>query len=183
MLGLLLAMVAPAASMASPQYLDAQRASEEEMCRVQACQHDLHVSLRAKDGSLYDRTFPVFPAIVQPYGIVVAAGQTVHVEAEVSQGALVHLVAVDEVAHPDRTITASLTQTSNGMMLSVSNPFAGRLKFAMGIMPLDQQQLFKTSSCPIEAGKRSFELWPYPIFQVVLGGGHLSADKATTPCE
>lgn len=158
-------------------------AAVDDMCRMQACQHDLHVSLRNRDGSVYEQSFPVFPAVVQPYGIVVVAGQTVHVEAEVSQGALVNLVAVDSVAHPDRTITASLVQDGQGgMLLKVESPFKGSLKFSMEIMPLDRPHLFSTSSCPIAGGTANFESWPYPIFQVVLGAGRVTEGNASAAC-
>jgi hypothetical protein len=68
------------------------------------------------------------------------------------------------------------------MMLSLHNPFNRPLKFNMGIMPMGSDDLYKTSSCPIIAGGGSYEMWPYPIFQVVLGDGRLMNPDDSTAC-
>ncbi|GAA5000427.1 hypothetical protein FNZ56_10715 [Pseudoluteimonas lycopersici] len=146
----------------------------EMMCAQTKCQRNLHVTLVQKDGSTYEHTFPTFPAVVQPVGILVVAGQTVFVEADTSDGKLVNLQAVDSVVHPEKTIIVKLEQTEDrGMMLTTTNPFDETLKFDMGITPLESDDLYKTSSCPILKG--SFETWPYPIFQVLLGNGRVVA--------
>ena len=153
----------------------------ERMCNETKCQRNLHVVLKKKDGSIYDQTFPIFPAIVQNEGILVVAGQTVYVEAELSNGKLINLRAVDSITHPDKTLTVKLEQMPDGgMMLSTSNPFDALLKFDMGMMPLDSDDLLKTSSCPVLKG--SFEMWPYPILQVYLGAGH-EVSKDQMLCE
>jgi hypothetical protein len=155
----------------------------DEMCATQACQRNIRVALKARDGSSFDKTFDVMPAVVQPFGMLVLAGQTVHVEAAVKDDRLTDLVQVASVVHPERTITVKFEQTENGMMmLSVSNPFPKPLKFHMGIMPLDHDRLLKTSSCPVVPGGHGFESWPYPIFQVALGDGHLLAADAEMAC-
>ena len=41
------------------------------------------------------------------------------------------------------------------------------------IMPPDGESLFRTTSCPVAAGKDAYELWPGPAFQVVLADGRL----------
>lgn len=155
-----------------------------EMCAHTKCQHNLRINLKDKDGGTFDRTFQVFPAAVQPLGIVVAAGQTVHIEADVVDGRLTNLVHVDAIANPHKTITAKFEQIDGkAMMLTVSNPFKQALKFNMGIMPLDQTRLVKTSSCPIVAGGKAFETWPYPIFQVALGKGRLLPEDSKVACD
>jgi len=161
-----------------------QEELEREMCEHTVCQRNLHVVMKQKDGKTYDKTFDVFPGVVQEFGITVVAGQTVHVEADVSGDSLVNLKAVDAIVHPGRTITATLTQEQNGgMMLSVKNPFARQLKFDMGMMPLGTDGLYKTSSCPVIAGGGSFEMWPYPIFQLVLGNARLLDSTSSMACE
>jgi hypothetical protein len=153
------------------------------MCEHTVCQRNLHVVLKQKDGKTYDQTFGVFPGIVQDMGITVVAGQTIFVEAELSGDQLVNMKAVDAVVHPNKTITATLTQNKDGaMMLSLANPFPKPLKFDMGMMPLDTDGLYKTSSCPVIAGGGAFEMWPYPIFQLVLGNARLLDAKAPMAC-
>lgn len=155
----------------------------EKICAEQACQRNVRVTLDREGKEPFDETFDVFPPVVQPIGILVAAGQTIHVEAEIIDGKLVDIIAVDEVAHPEKTITATLTQSKDGgMMLMVSNPFDKVLKFSMGMMPLGEEGLFKTSSCPIIAHGSIFEMWPYPIFQIVLGDGRILEDDDDRAC-
>jgi hypothetical protein len=159
-------------------------ADVSEMCAKTKCQRDLRVTLKDKSGATFDRTFPTLPAAAQPFGVIVVAGQTVFVEADVVDGKLVNLVSVGKVSNPSKTITATFEQVDGkGMMLTVSNPFPDMLKFRMAIMPLDQQGLLKTSSCPVGARIRSVEMWPDPIFQVVLTGGHTLPKDTKVICE
>ncbi|PZO61859.1 MAG: hypothetical protein DI635_13895 [Pseudoxanthomonas suwonensis] len=57
------------------------------------------------------------------------------------------------------------------------------LKFDMGIMPLDGNDLRRTSSCPV--AKTSLESRPYPIFRLVLANGRAlpKVDAAALRCE
>ena len=155
-----------------PEYKSVQ----EQMCAETACQRNLRVTLRQKDGELFDKTFDVFSPIVQEIGITVVAGQTVYVEADIEKNRLVNLRAVDTIVAPEKTLTAKFEQsTDGGMMLRVTSPFEETIKFDMGIMPLDKDDLYKTSSCPINKG--IFEMWPEPIFLVVLGNGRVIDSK------
>ncbi|MGN6514002.1 MAG: hypothetical protein ACTHKZ_10595 [Lysobacteraceae bacterium] len=178
--GLVLAWLAGAAAASGPT---PSQANVERMCRLTTCQHGLHVALKQQDGTLFEKTYDVFPAIVQEAGILVVAGQTVYVEADVEDGRLVNLRAVDAVVHPEKTITAHLEQSADGgMLLTLRNPFKAALKFRMGMMPLASDALYATSSCPVVAGGGSYEMWPYPIFQVLLGEGRLLGDGDDLSC-
>lgn len=181
---LLLACTWPAqAGEHTPPSPPAQADIEREMCQHTICQRALRVVLKQKDGKTYDRTFAIFPGIVQDMGITVVGGQTVNVEAEVEGDRLVRLQAVDVVAHPTKTITAKLEQdASGGMLLTLSNPFARPLKFDIGMMPLDADSLYRTSSCPVIPGGHSFEMWPYPIFQLLLADARLLEKDAPMAC-
>ena len=157
-----------------PEY----KALQERMCAETACQRNLRVTLKQKDGTLYDRTYEAFNTIVQDFGITVVAGQTVYVEADIENGRLVNLKSVDKIVSPDKTLTAKFEQSEDGgMLLTVSNPFDQTIKFDMGIAPLDKEELYRTSSCPIN--KTVFEMWPEPIFLVVLGNGRVAGSEET----
>lgn len=161
-----------------------QAALEAKMCSETKCQRNLRVTLRQKDGKSYDQTFKVFPGIVQGIGLTIVAGQTIYVEAEVSGHRLINFTAVDTIKKPEKTITAKLEQMDHGgMMLQVTNPFQKSLKFNMGVMPLNSNGLHKTSSCPIIPGGSAYEMWPYPIFQLVLSNAHLLGPKDEIACE
>ncbi len=160
-----------------------QAALEQNMCAETKCQRNLRVVLKQKDGATYDKTFAVFPATVQGFGVAVVAGQTLYIEADIVGDKLTNYRSVDAVTDPNITITAKLEQMKDGgMMLSLHNPFNKAIKFNMGIMPLDSDGLYKTSSCPVIAGGGSYETWPYPIFQLVLGNGRLMEPSDTMAC-
>ena len=159
-------------------------APERRMCAATICQHNVRVTLHAKGGKLFDKTFNVLPGIVQPIGLTIVAGQTIHVEASIADGKLSEMVAVAAVVDPEKTITASLEQTDDGgMMLIVKNPFNVTLKFNLGMMPLDAEKIFSTSSCPLVPKGSIYEMWPYPIFQIVIGNGHVLEDTSKAVCE
>lgn len=170
-------------SLSVAQYRDVSpEEAKNDMCKKVGCAFDVHVVLKQKDGSTYDKSFPVLP-VVQPIGVSVYAGQTVLFEADVRGGQLVDLKLVRAVERPEKTLSASLKQEPDGsMMLILRNPFKKNLKIAMGIMPLEHPSLLKTSSCPVLARKVGVELWPYPIFQVWLGNMRLLNDSASTAC-
>jgi hypothetical protein len=152
-------------------------------CATGKCQHNVRITLKEKNGATFDRVFENVPPVVQPFGFGVIAGQTVYIEADVVDGKLVNLVSVDKISDPEKTITATFEQVDGkDMMLTITNPYQKMLKFSMGIVPLGQKRLIKTTSCPVGAGIRSVELWSDPISQVMLIGGHLLPDGSPTAC-
>lgn len=147
---------------------DVQRV-EQEMCEKVACVYDARIVLKKKDGSIFDKSFHTLP-VVQPEGVAVYAGQTVLFEAEAQGDGLANFRLVTSNTNPEKTLSATLEQSDKGsMMLTLKNPFKRSIKVSMGIMPLDSDKLLKTSSCPVVASGGSFEMWPYPLFQVWLG--------------
>lgn len=141
---------------------------QRQMCEITVCQRDVHVAIRRKDGSLFEKTYDVLPGIVQKGGITLMPGQSVHVEVKVSGDEVELLRVVDTITDPANTLTLSFAQMDDGgMMLTTTSRLPRPLKFDMGIMSLDDDTLYKTSSCPITS--TSFEMWPDPIFLVFLG--------------
>jgi hypothetical protein len=175
-------MLAAGLAFAMPAWADDAQ-EFEAACLKMACQHDLHVEMRRKDGTAYSETFKLFPPTVQGAGFSVVAGQTIYIEAEVDGNLLTKLTAVDKILVPEKTITARLKQVDGkGMTLVVTNPFSRPLKFNMGMMPLDTDSLRKTSSCPVRPGASSYEMWPFPIFQMVLANARLLEPDANPGC-
>jgi hypothetical protein len=155
---------------------------QKEMCERVMCQYDVRVTLKKKDGSLYDRTFDSMP-VVQDEGVMVLAGHSVFFEADIKDNQLKNLKLVDTIVNPEKTVTAKFEQMDDGqMMLSLHNPFNKHLRVKMGIMPLDSEDLYPTSSCPVIASGGSYEMWPYPIFQVWLGTPRLLGEKENMNC-
>lgn len=172
------------AAMAAEQP-SAAPAEVADMCKATICQHHVHVLLKQKDGSVFDRTFDVMPGVVQPRWLAVLAGQTLYIEADKADDRLANFRVVESAAHPEKTLTVSLQQSDDGsMLLKVTNPFSQAIKFNMGMMPLDSESLQKTSSCPVIAGGSGFESWPQSIFQVVLAKARfIDAGKGQMVCD
>ena len=180
----ILAGCAAAPERASPaaSHPSTEPASVATMCEVAQCAYDLRVQLTRKDGTLFAETFDAMP-VVQEAGVSVYAGHTVLFETDEQNGGLSNFRLVKEITHPERTISAQLEQDEKGhMMLTTKNPFKQHLRIRMGIMPLELDRLVRTSSCPVIAGGASFEMWPYPIFQVFLGEPRLMAADEPMAC-
>ncbi|MCW8880298.1 MAG: hypothetical protein OQK04_15820 [Kangiellaceae bacterium] len=170
--------VTPASESSDDEYSRVQR----EMCEKVMCQYNVRVKLKTKDGTTFEQTFDMMP-VVQEEGVMVVAGQTVYFEADVENSYLINLKLVSAVTNPDKTVTAKFEQMDDGgMMLSLRNPFDKHLRIKMGIMPLDKEELYATSSCPVIAKGGSFEMWPYPIFQVWLGAPRLLSEGENMGC-
>lgn len=182
--GLWMALSSAIAGEQSPSAQANSQKTMEDMCRETVCQHNVHVLLKQKDGAMFDRTFDVMPGAVQPHWLAILAGQTLYIEADKANGRLTDFRVVEAVTHPEKTLIVTLHQSDDGsMLLKVTNPFSQSLKFNMGMMPLDSDKLLKTSSCPVMAGGSSFESWPEPVFQVVLGNARfIDADKGQVAC-
>jgi hypothetical protein len=160
----------------------ADPASVAAMCQVAQCAYDLRIELKREDGTQFAETFDEMP-VVQDAGVSVYAGHTVLFEADEQNGRLSNFRLVEKVVHPERTISARLEQDEKGhMMLTTENPFKRHLRIRMGIMPLEHDGLVRTTSCPVIAGGASFEMWPYPIFQVFLGEPRLMAADESMAC-
>jgi hypothetical protein len=186
----LLAVIVLLASCATrppaPQYQQVtpedQARVEKEMCEKVGCMYDVHIVLKHKDGSVFDKTYSALP-VVQPEGISVYPGQKVLFEADVLGDRLSNFKLVPAIVNPERTLSAELTQGEDGgMMLMVTNPFSKRVKIRMGMMPMQTDKLLKTSSCPIIAHGSGFELWPYPLFQVWLADFRLVESTDSMIC-
>lgn len=165
-----------------PGGLAAAPASVEEVCANAQCGYGIHIELTQEDGSRFSQTFDAMP-IVQEAGVSVYAGQTVLFEADQVDGRLSNLRLVQHVTNPERTISSRLEQDEKGHMILVTkNPFDKHLRIRMGIMPLAIDRLVRTSSCPVIAGGASYEMWPYPIFQVFLGDIRLMSENEPMVC-
>lgn len=157
---------------------------EARMCAAVGCRRNVTIRLQREDGGVFHRRYPVFPPPVQEGSIMILPGETLFVEAEVQGDRLVGLRAVERVTAPEKTLVARFEQLEDGaMLLSLQNPFRRHLKFHMAFMPLDQDRMFKTSSCPVVPGGSAFEHWPFPIFQLLLFQPRLLEQDAAGVCE
>jgi hypothetical protein len=158
----------PSAKPAAPSADDDELAA---VCRRVLCRTPRPMHLRLAGGKSFDFTAPGPTPIVSGSLVTVMAGEKVLVEGTLKGGALVDLIAVKAITHPERTLIFQLKQDptigdGTTMILTVKSPFAGVVKYRLGMMPPDSEKLFKTSCCPLSQGHEVFETWPHPIFQL-----------------
>lgn len=158
-------------------------ASAEEVCAVAQCAHDVRITLARTNGEAFDQVYDWLP-VVQQDMVSVYPGMTVYFETDAVDGHLANFKRVDSILAPGKTITSTLTQDANGsMMLVTRNPYTQPLQIRMGLMRLDSDRLVRTSSCTIPAGASTYEMWPYPVFQIVLADMQLLDEGSPMACK
>jgi hypothetical protein len=164
---------AAALAQAAAAQSDAEiRAELEELCLIVHCRRPAPVSLKLPDGKSFEMTPISSTPIVTGDLITVYSGETVWIEASIKAGRLVDLTAVPKISQPERTLMFQLKQEpaigdGTNMILKIKSPFAGVLKYRLGMMLPTGDNLFKTSACPLPSGITVMEHWPHPIFQIV----------------
>jgi hypothetical protein len=166
------------------------RAEIERLCQRVLCRKPSPIRLQLPAGEVFEMT-PTSPTpIVAGDLVTVYPGETIRIEAKVEADRLVGLTAVPEINHPERTLVFRLKQEpkigdGTGMLLEVESPFAGVLKYRLGMMLPTGENLLKTSACPLHAGKTVVEHWPHPIFQIVATDFRLVDPESTaaSTCE
>ena len=158
-----------------------------EYCETAMCRKNLTVKLKQNDWQYYERTFELLPPAVQGEMINIYAGEKIFIEADFNADQPENFKQVLENKNPEKTIVFDLKQATDtgdgiGMMLTVSNPFSRPLHYKMGMMPLDKEDLYKTSSCPVIAGGSIYEHWPHPIFQIVIARLYFLKDGDQLEC-
>jgi hypothetical protein len=166
------------------------RAAPEQLCDKVLCRTPATIRLNMPEGQLFEMT-PLLPTpIVVGNLFTVYAGETVRIEATVQNQRLTNFRAVNKVIDPQRTLIFYFKQEpgigdGTEMILQVQSPFAGVLKYRLGMMLPTGDALFQTSACPLHGGITAYEHWRHPIFQIVAADFRFvdpDSDAATT-CE
>jgi hypothetical protein len=164
------------------------QASLEALCSTiyADCRRNQTVRLRTDDGSVKETHFEVsYPPVQNGELVTVFPGETIAIEGDWVEGRLTNLRSVPPPGDPERTIAFKFEQMEGkvDMMLTVSNPLETMIKYRLGLQTLDRDDVFKTSSCPVIAGGLAFELWPHPIFQLVVMDIEAIPDGGSMTCE
>jgi hypothetical protein len=141
--------------------------AREAVCQRVACRPVTTVRLKLNNKEYFEMEFPSGPYVADGF-INVLAGEEVLVEFDDGSGALSNPHYVKTVAKAERTISFRLEQIDEGTVLRVKNPFTNRITYDCLIQHYSEQRLRKTSILPVQAGLASFEMWPYPVAQVVV---------------
>ena len=169
-----------------------ERAAEphelQTFCETAACRHDLRVRLRRDKGEPYDQTFELLPPAVQDSMVTIHPGEKISAVPLFEGDRFTGWRAVrpDEAAGTQiLTIDLSQSKDDTSMKARVSTNTGPALKLRMGLIRLDgNDRPESTSSCPLLAGGfSSFEMWPYPIFVLIVAAAKRLADTDTMTCE
>ena len=162
--------------------------SVEGFCEMSPCREPLRVRLKQAGDGYFDRTYRRLPPVVQPAFISVYAGETLYIEAEEGEEGPVNLLHVRENRNPDRTIEIQLAQDRDlgdglSMLLVVRNPFPRPLRYNLSMMPLDREEMYRTSSCPVVPRGTASETWPFPVFVVAMAELRFLGPEGPFRCE
>jgi hypothetical protein len=141
--------------------------AREAVCQRVPCRPVTTVRLKLNKKEFFEMEFPKGPYVADGF-INVLAGEEVLVEFDDSDGLLSNARHVKTAAKPERTVSFRLEQTDEGTVLHVKNPFTKNIIYDCLIQHYSEQRLRKTSIVPVQAGLVSFEMWPYPVAQVVI---------------
>jgi len=141
--------------------------AREAVCQRVPCRPVTTVRLRLNNKEYFEMEFPKGPYVADGF-INVLAGEEILVEFDDTDGVLSNPQYVKAAAKPERTISFRLEQTDAGTMLRVKNPFTKTITYDCLIQHYSEQRLRKTNILPVRAGLTSFEMWPYPVAQVIV---------------
>lgn len=189
LLGVLLAAATRPAA-ASEHAKNADEENLETYCEtsVEPCRKNVRIVLRRKEGEAYDETFALLPPAVQPGMLSIHPGETVRAVPEFENGEFAgwRTPKADEPADT-QILTISLEQSENnpGMMASVGTNTGPALKLRMGLVRIDgDDSAESTSSCPLEeGGGHTFEMWPYPVFVLLVADATRPAKDDGAVCK
>lgn len=141
--------------------------ARETVCQRVPCRPVTTVRLKLNKKEFFEMEFPKAPYVAEGF-INVLAGEEVLVEFDDTDGVLSNPRYVKTAAKPERTISFRLEQTDEGTILQVKNPFTKSVMYDCAIQHYSEQRFRKTSIVPVQPGLVSFEMWPYPVAQVVV---------------
>jgi len=118
---------------------------------------------------------------LQGGGVTVKANNVAYAELTITDGKIVAVTPVDAIMNPEKTVTFEFSETENGTMLSVKNPFDQPIKYHINMVDYSGN-FHKTSSCPVMAGGGAFESWPHPIPQLVVSNFRFLSDGQGFSC-
>ncbi|NIO38738.1 MAG: hypothetical protein GTO41_00175 [Burkholderiales bacterium] len=159
----------------------ARSQTPESICEHTLCRPPQTIRLVMDDGRVFESSFAVENPIVHKGWVSIFPGETLLVEADRDGNRLVNLRAVKQMRDPDRTLELKFWQDKGkpDMSLKVNNPFPKAMKYhAVMVLP-ESDKLYKTSSCPVSAGKIALERWPHAVFELLLFDFRLVEDDAS----
>lgn len=156
------------------------RESATDACRTQLCHPPRSVPWIGNNSEQEVIELAEPQRIVDDGVVTLYPGDAVLLEAELVDGAIAGLTAVEAVRDPARTIAVRFEQADGNpdTRLQVDNPFDAPLKFQLAALPPGYRDSYPLVSCPVAAGEGGDENWPYAMPRVSVTGFRLLEDGA-----
>lgn len=154
-----------------PALLFAQKLPpKSKLCPKNDCRGPLIIKLTKKDGTLFKQNHPyLYPVVQKGMGLTIFPGERFSITGNFKKGQLVDIKLLKKGSKIKPLLTFTFEQKEGKMMfLTAKNHTKHLIKYHATMMPLSKEQLYKTSSCPIDPGLVVFESWPYPIYQLFI---------------
>ncbi|MCP4485845.1 MAG: hypothetical protein GY820_00740 [Gammaproteobacteria bacterium] len=95
------------------------------------------------------------------------------IEADAGVDGPINFKSVVKDTDPEKTIVMEFKQTvlggeNSAMILNVKNPFGRAVRYRLQLQRPGSDKFYSTSSCPVGAELSAYEMWPYPIFQMII---------------
>ena len=156
-------------------------------CTSHPCRRDVTIRLHKTDGSVFEEHKDFMQPPVQDTVVTVLPGETVRFVPVWKDGAFDHWREPDGSDAPGAQVFSVKLEEADehkGTMMGViTNSGAHAAKLRLEMMRLDDDASHYTSSCPIMPGKTSFELWPEPVFTLVVTSAEILGPDAKMVCD
>ena len=150
--------------------------ARDAICQKVICRESKTVSLKLGNKKVISFDFPKTPYVAEGY-INVLTGEEINVEFDENANTLINARYVERVKSAAKTIVFKLSQTEDGTVLSVNNPFSKDIIYDCLIQNYKTEKLQKTSIIPVGSKLLSFEMWAEPIPQILISNVRFVAEK------
>jgi hypothetical protein len=157
---------------------------KEELCPNNDCRGPITIKLIKEDGSVFEQKNEYLYPIIQSMGITILPGENINITGTFKDNKLVNIRLLKDSDKESPLLTFSFWQERKDMMvLKVVNNSNHDIKYHLAMMPLTEENLFKTSSCPVLAGKMVYESWPHAIYQLLIPEIFIIDTNGKVKCE
>jgi hypothetical protein len=160
--------------------------AREELCRRVLCRPAMTVRVLLKDGMVMEVPYEDVSPIVLPNGwVTILPGEEIHIAFDVGDGALSNPQAVQQLAGSQPSLSFRFDQDAEtgDSKLRITSTLKYTVKYDLGMMLPDSDDIFSTSSCPVQAGLKSYEHWGFPVFQFIAARFRVPGPESEMTCE
>lgn len=124
--------------------------------------------------------------IVLPNGwVTILPGEEIHITFDIKDAKLSNPRAVTQKSdmYPALSFRFQQEAVTGDTLLRITSTLNHTVKFDLGMMLPEGERILKTSSCPVLAGKSSYEHWGYPVFQFIAARFRVLPAGSAMTCE